>query len=68
MAIKVSAKFKEEFKSYLRSIGVATITVLLALVADIKPEYAILLGSIAAPIFKWIDPSYKSFGINAEDK
>ena len=66
MAIKVSAKFKEEFKSYLRSVGVATVTVLLALVADIKPEYAILLGSIAAPLFKAIDPTYKSYGVNAE--
>lgn len=67
MAIKVSAKFKEEFKSYLRSIGVATVTVLLALVADIKPEYAILLGSIAAPIFKWIDPTYKNYGVNSDN-
>ena len=66
MAIKVSEKFKDEFKSYLRSVGVATVTVLLALVADIKPEYAILLGSVAAPIFKWIDPTYKAIGINSD--
>ena len=66
MAIKISPKFKEELKSYLRSVGVATITVLLALVADIKPEYAVLLGSVAAPIFKWIDPTYKSYGVNAD--
>jgi len=39
---------------------------LLALVADVKPEYAVLLGSIAAPIFKWIDPTYKSYGINSD--
>jgi hypothetical protein len=25
-----------------------------------------LLGSIAAPIFKWIDPTYKSYGVNAD--
>lgn len=66
MAIKVSNKFKDEFKSYLRSVGVATVTVLLALVADIKPEYAILLGSVAAPVFKAIDPKYKGFGINSD--
>ena len=66
MGIKISNKFKEELKSYLRSVGVATITVLLALVADIKPEYAVLLGSVAAPIFKWIDPTYKSYGVNAD--
>lgn len=64
--MKVSPKFKAEFVSYLRSVGVATITVLLALVADMKPEYAVLLGSIAAPIFKLIDPTYKAYGIGKE--
>lgn len=64
--MKVSPKFKAEFVSYLRSVGVATITVLLALVADVKPEYAVLLGSIAAPIFKLIDPTYKAYGIGKE--
>jgi len=64
--MKLSPKFKAEFNSYLRSVGVATITVLLALVADVKPEYAILLGSLAAPIFKWVDPTYKQYGINKE--
>lgn len=52
--------------SYLRSVGVATITVLLALVADIRPEYAVLFGSIAAPVFKLIDPTYKNIGINSD--
>ena len=66
MTLKVSPKFKQEFISYLRSVGVATITVLLALVADIKPEYAVLLGSIAAPIFKAIDPTYKNYGIGKD--
>jgi len=63
--MKLSPKFKQEFKSYLRSVGVATITVLLALVADIKPEYAVLIGAAAAPVFKLIDPSYKGYGIGA---
>ena len=64
--MKVSPKFKAEFVSYLRSVGVATITVLLSLVADVKPEYAVFLGSIAAPIFKLIDPTYKAYGIGKE--
>lgn len=64
--MKLSPKFKQEFISYLRSVGVATITVLLALVADVKPEYAVLLGSIAAPIFKAIDPTYKGFGVGKD--
>lgn len=66
MKLNVSQKFKDEFKSYLRSVGVATIAVVLALVADIKPEYAVLVGSIAAPIFKLIDPTYKNIGLNKD--
>ena len=66
MKVKVSKKFKEEFKSYLRSVGVATITVLLALVADIRPEYAVMLGAFAAPVFKAIDPTYKGYGVGSE--
>jgi hypothetical protein len=66
MKFKLSTKAKEEIKSYLRSVGVATITVALAIVADIRPEYAVLLGSIAAPVFKAIDPSYKGFGVGSE--
>jgi len=64
--MKLSAKAKDELKSYLRSVGVATITVALAIVADIRPEYAVLLGSVAAPLFKAIDPSYKGFGIGSK--
>jgi hypothetical protein len=65
--MKLSPKAKAEIQSYLRSVGVATITVLLALVADIKPEYAVLLGSLAAPIFKWVDPTYKAYGLGSEE-
>ena len=64
--MKLSPKLKDEFKSYLRSVGVATVTVLLALVADLKPEYAVMLGAVAAPIFKAIDPTYKGFGIGSD--
>lgn len=66
MKFKLSVKAKEELKSYLRSVGVATISLLLALAADIRPEYAVLVGSLAAPVFKAIDPSYKGFGLGSK--
>ena len=66
MKFKLSAKAKEELKSYLRSVGVATITLALAIAADIRPEYAVLLGSVAAPLFKAVDPSYKGFGVGSK--
>ena len=67
--MKLTNKHKAAIKSYLRAVAASGITVLLAIVADIRPEYAILLGSIVAPIAKAIDPSSGTeadYGVNAK--
>jgi hypothetical protein len=64
--MKINKKQKEIFKSYLRSVAAATITTVLALVADVKPEYAILAGALVAPLARYFDPKDKSFGINSK--
>ena len=63
--MKLSAKQKAIVKSYLRSLAAATVTTLLALVADIKPELSILAGALVAPLARYFDPTDKSFGINS---
>jgi hypothetical protein len=63
--MKLSAKQKAIIKSYLRSLAAATVTTLLALVADIKPELSILAGALVAPLARYFDPTDKSFGINS---
>ena len=63
--MKLSVKQKAIIKSYLRSIAAATVTTLLALVADIKPELSILAGALVAPLARYFDPTDKSFGINS---
>jgi hypothetical protein len=35
----------------------------LALAADLAPEYAILIGSIAGPLAKWADKTEKEYGL-----
>ena len=55
--MKLTKKHKAAIKSYLRAVAVSAITVALAIVGDIKPEYAILLGSLIAPLIKAIDPT-----------
>ena len=62
----INKKQKEIFKSYLRSVAVATVTTLLALVADVKPEYAILAGALIAPLIRYLDPKNDQFGINSK--
>jgi hypothetical protein len=54
--MKLSAKHKSAIKSYLRAVAASGITVALAIVADIHPAYATLLGALVAPIVKAVDP------------
>ena len=66
--MKLSNKHKAAIKSYLRAVAASGITVALAIVADIRPELAVLAGAIIAPIIKAIDPSSGTevdYGINA---
>ena len=54
--MKLKPKHKAAIKSYLRAVAASGITVILAIAADMRPEYAVLLGSIIAPVVKAIDP------------
>ena len=67
--MKLSKKHKAAIKSYLRAVAASGITVLLAIVADIRPELAILAGALIAPIAKAIDPNSGTeadYGVNAK--
>lgn len=55
-------KFKSAFKSYLRAVLASAVTMGLALLTDLAPEYAILIGGLTAPIVKWADKAESDFG------
>ena len=59
-------KTKAAFKSYLRAVLASAVTMGLALAANLAPEYAILIGSIAGPLAKWADKTEKEYGLGAE--
>jgi hypothetical protein len=63
--MKLDKKKKEIIKSYLRSVAVATVTTALALVADVRPELAILAGALVAPLIRYLDPKNHQFGVNS---
>lgn len=63
--MKLDKKKKEIVKSYLRSVAVATVTTALALVADVRPELAILAGAVIAPLIRYLDPKNEQFGVNS---
>jgi len=67
--MKLNKKHKAAIKSYLRAVAASGITVALAIVADIRPELAILAGALVAPLAKALDPNSGSeadYGINAK--
>jgi hypothetical protein len=63
--MKLDKKKKEIIKSYIRSVAVATVTTALALIADVRPELAILAGAVVAPIIRYLDPKNDQFGVNS---
>lgn len=63
--MKLKSKHKAAIKSYLRAVAASGITVILAIAADMRPEYAVLLGSIIAPVVKAIDPKEKEYGLGS---
>jgi hypothetical protein len=66
--MKLSKKHKDAIKSYLRAVAASGITVGLAIAGDVKPEYAVLLGALVAPIIKWLDPKEGAYGIGSSKK
>jgi hypothetical protein len=34
----------------------------IALLTDMKPEYAVLIGAVAAPLAKWADKTESEYG------
>lgn len=61
-----SPESKAAFKSYLRAVLASAVTMGLALAADLAPEQAILIGSIAGPLAKWADKTEKAYGLGSE--
>lgn len=61
-------KNKAILKSYLRAVLASAVTMAMALSADLEPQYAVLIGSLTAPLVKWADKAEKEFGLVAKKK
>lgn len=62
MKIKLTKKHKAVLKSYIRAIAGAAVAMGIALITDIAPQYAVLIGAVAAPAIKWADKTETEFG------
>ncbi len=62
MKLKLSKKHKAVLKSYIRAVAGAAVAMGIALLTDLAPQYAVLLGAVAAPAIKWADKTEAEFG------
>lgn len=63
----LSPKEVAAIKSYLRAIAASAITMGIALLTNLKPQYAVLIGAVAAPLLKWADKNEKDFGLGSKE-
>ena len=62
---KLNAKQKKALKDYGLAVVASAVTMGVALLTDMAPQYAIIIGAIAAPAIKWASKNSKDYGIGA---
>jgi hypothetical protein len=63
--MKLSVKQKKALKDYGLAVLASAVTMGVALLADFAPQYAIMIGAVAAPAMKWASKNSKDYGIGA---
>lgn len=59
---KLSEKHKKALKDYALAVLASAITMGIALATDMAPQYAIVIGAVAAPLAKWANVHSKDYG------
>jgi hypothetical protein len=62
---KLNAKQKKALKDYGLAVVASAVTMGVALLTDMAPQYAIIIGAIAAPLTKWASRNSKDYGIGS---
>ena len=66
-SFKLSDKQVAAIKSYLRAILASAVVMGIALLTDLAPQYAVLIGAVAAPLAKWADKNESEYGIGSKE-
>ena len=63
--IKLNAKQKKALKDYGLAVVASAVTMGVALLTDMAPQYAIIIGAVAAPATKWASRNSKDYGVGS---
>jgi mannitol-specific phosphotransferase system IIBC component len=59
---KLSEKQKKAIKDYGLAVVAAAVTMGIAFATDMAPQYAVVIGALAAPLAKWANKNSKDYG------
>ena len=60
--LKLSEKHKKAINDYALAVVAAAVTMGIALATDMAPQYAVVIGALAAPLAKWANKNSKDYG------
>jgi len=63
----LTKKQEAAIKSYLRAILASAIVMGIAMLTDLAPQYAVLIGALAAPLAKWADKNDADYGLGSQE-
>jgi mannitol-specific phosphotransferase system IIBC component len=64
---KLSDKQKKAIKDYALAVVAAAVTMGIALATDMAPQYAVVIGALAAPLAKWANKNSKDYGPGSKE-
>ncbi len=64
-SLRLTKKQEAAIKSYLRAILASAIVMGIAMLTDLAPQYAVLIGALAAPLAKWADKNDGDYGLGS---
>ena len=62
---KLNAKQKKALKDYGLAVVASAVTMGVALLTDMAPQYAVVIGALAAPATKWASTNSKDYGVGS---
>jgi len=64
--MKLNSKLKKAIIDYLLAVAASAVTIGVALITEMEPHYAVLIGALAAPITKWASKHSHDYGVNSK--
>jgi len=64
--LKINDKQKKAIKDYGLAVLASAVTMGVALLTEMSPQYAVVIGAIAAPAVKWANRNSKDYGVGTK--